>query len=593
MKKVTPTTLLIVACVGLAVSLNAYAEVDNLDLMDGVLVRFQAAITPMAATITAAATRLFWTLAIISMVWTFGMLALQKADIGEFFGEFFRYIFFTGLFWWLLVNGPAMSVSLMDSMRQLGGEATGLNTAVSPSNIVDVGFAIFDRVVDKSSIWSPAYTTVGVLIAGVILVVLALVALNMLILLISGWILAYAGAWFLGFGGAKWTSDMAVGYFKTVLNIAAQLLAMVVIVGLGNTILTDYYARLSEKASLKELAVELVVAVVLLGLVTKIPGLIGGLASGGGAHALGHGMGAGSVSRGGMGLQSAIESGGKAMSTAGAVTGAGMAGALGGASALYAAIKQGSANTAAGTDIASSVGSSLASLGGAAQDFLSGGGSGTSNSTGRSLAEQMGAGMTGVAPVAASGGGSATGTRGGDQSSRQGAGLGAGASQGGQSGKDAKGSGGRSTGAPAGGTSGSRNGQSPGMGGLARDGQGAVVGPTGRGAGTGSAGSGGGVLGTLATGGRITADAAANLGVGVYDFGMEKAGDVIAAAKENIGRAIDRSWGGQVAGQIRERGARGRGESDVFDGDSLAAAASRDTAVDAAAEIAAFRDRQA
>ena len=44
----------------------------------------------------------------------------------------------------------------------------------------------------------------------------ALVSVNMMLLLIGSWILAYAGIFFLGFGGARWTSDMALNYFRTV-----------------------------------------------------------------------------------------------------------------------------------------------------------------------------------------------------------------------------------------------------------------------------------------------------------------------------------------------------------------------------------------
>ena len=61
-----------------------------------------------ASIIESVATRLFWTLALISMVWTFGMMALRKADIGEFFAELIRFTVFTGFFWWLLINGPEL-----------------------------------------------------------------------------------------------------------------------------------------------------------------------------------------------------------------------------------------------------------------------------------------------------------------------------------------------------------------------------------------------------------------------------------------------------------------------------------------------------
>jgi type IV secretion system protein TrbL len=49
-----------------------------------------------------AAMFLFWTLGTISLVFTFGFMALRKADIGEFFAEFIRFILFFGFFLWLL-----------------------------------------------------------------------------------------------------------------------------------------------------------------------------------------------------------------------------------------------------------------------------------------------------------------------------------------------------------------------------------------------------------------------------------------------------------------------------------------------------------
>ena len=84
------------------ISANAHAAIDNANIMDGVLSRYSTAASAWGTTITTHATWLFWTLALISMVWTFGMLALRKADIGEFFAELIRFIVFTGFFWWLL-----------------------------------------------------------------------------------------------------------------------------------------------------------------------------------------------------------------------------------------------------------------------------------------------------------------------------------------------------------------------------------------------------------------------------------------------------------------------------------------------------------
>lgn len=324
----------------LLLSLPAFAQIENAGILDNVLRRYSVAVTAWGAVVTTRASWLFWTLVVISMVWTFGMMALRKADLGEFYAEFVRFTIFTGFFWWLLINGPGFAVSIITSLRQIGAEATGISRNMAPSGIVDIGFDIFFKVLDQSSVWSPVETACGILIGAIILVVFALVGVNMLILLVSSWILAYAGVFFLGFGGSRWTSEMAIGYFKTVLNIAAQLFTMVLLVGIGKSFVDQYYAAMSAGISLKELGIMLVVAVVLLALVRTIPGLIGGLA-GGNTGSLGSGFGAGAA-------LGAAAMGVAAVATAGAAVAAGAPGMAGGAQALMAAYSKASAAETAG-----------------------------------------------------------------------------------------------------------------------------------------------------------------------------------------------------------------------------------------------------
>src|SRR5450830_583932 len=188
-------------------SISAHAAINNAGVLDNVLTQYRAAASTWGSVISARAPWLFWVLVTISMVWTFGMMALRKADIAEFFAEFIRFTVTTGFFWWLLSIGPVMATGIMKSLRTIGANASGNPATLTPSGIVDIGFDIFFKVIDQSSVWSPVDSACGMLISAVVLVVLALVAVNMLILLISGWILAYAGIFILGFGGAKWTSE--------------------------------------------------------------------------------------------------------------------------------------------------------------------------------------------------------------------------------------------------------------------------------------------------------------------------------------------------------------------------------------------------
>ncbi|SQC77011.1 hypothetical protein [Pseudomonas aeruginosa] len=72
---------LIGACVMLY-SAGAAAQLTNQGVLDQVVTEFSTKATTWQAIVLNAATWLFWTLGTISMVWTFGMMALRKADIG-------------------------------------------------------------------------------------------------------------------------------------------------------------------------------------------------------------------------------------------------------------------------------------------------------------------------------------------------------------------------------------------------------------------------------------------------------------------------------------------------------------------------------
>jgi len=314
--------------------LEVYAAIDSGNLLDNALLKFQAA-AGWGPYILARASWLFWTLAMISFVWTFGQLLIRRVEIGELFGELIAFTTMTGLFWWLLTNGPTFALQIIDSMQRIANHASGLGSTTSPSRVVDIGFELLHQTVTQSTVWTPVASTVGIIMSCVVLVVLALIGVNLLVLYVSTWILAYAGIFFLGFGGSRWTSDMAIGYYRTVLALGAQLAAMILLIGIGYSIITNYYTMMRSNVSLEEEAAVLVASIMLLTLVNKIPPLIGGLAMGGGVGALGSGVSLMSV----VGTATAMAAG---VGLAANMARAGMAGGAAGSHALMQAVSNGS-----------------------------------------------------------------------------------------------------------------------------------------------------------------------------------------------------------------------------------------------------------
>ena len=317
---------------------TATAAVQPDGVLDEVAARFLAASSTWGATITNYASWLFWTLVTISMVWTFGQMALRRADIGEFFAEFIKFTIFTGFFWWLLTNGPAFAMSIIDSMRTMGATAAGLPRELTPSEPISIAFDIIVKAGESYSITSPIDNLSIFFISLAILACLAVVAANVLLVLVTAWIMAYAGVFVLGFGGSRWTSDIAISYFRSVLGIGLKLLTMTLLSGVAVSVMDSYYADLSAGTEMRELLVVFVVAFVLALLMHSLPNLIAGLVPGGGAAASsGSSFSAGALIGAAVSAGAAVASGGAALG------GAAMAGATnvaGGVSALQAAVEK-------------------------------------------------------------------------------------------------------------------------------------------------------------------------------------------------------------------------------------------------------------
>lgn len=213
-----------------------------------------------------------------------------------------------------------------------------------------MGFELYDRTVEATSelSWKEFATALMMeLMALAVLVVLAIISVNLLLLLAASWILLYAGVFFLGFGGSRWTSDMAINYYKSILGIASQLLSMVLIVAIGKQFLLDYHNKISENMASQELAVMLVISLCLLFLVNKVPPMISGLVSGGNIGTMGIGsFGAGAA----MGtVMTAASMGAAGMKIAGGAIASGAANATSGISAIKAAFEQAQSSMADGS----------------------------------------------------------------------------------------------------------------------------------------------------------------------------------------------------------------------------------------------------
>lgn len=573
----------------------ANAQIDHTGVLDNVLSRFQAASSSWGPYFIGKAQFLFFGLATISFVWTFGSMAMKRAELGEIMAELIRFVIFVGLFGFFLTEGAAIASAIIKSMVSMGSSASGLSDDFSPSDLLKIGFQILNKVAAKSSIWHPVDAMAGLLVAIVLLCVLAMTAINVLLVQISLWFIAYAGIFILGFGGSRWTSDMAINYFKSVFGMALSLMGMILVIGTGLKILDDFYATSGNNTLQDDIAM-LVIAVCLYVLSNRVPALLAGMVTG-------------SAINGAAGM--AMASAGGIASTAIAAA----AGAAGGASAVNAAVKAAEANLAAGADAPG--GGQLSSAGDAPGGGVAGGGSDGGGGGGVNATPlDMAAGDSGGGGGGGGGGGmpandnagsdagtGTTGSAGGGETASSGGGGGGGSGGGGSAGGGGGGGGG---GAGSGGSAASN---------AASAAQASAAGTEGGGEGGGGSapetGTGEGASGGKAGGSTGSARA------GAVALAMETAkilgGAAVGAAGNAISNRIANTTGGRMAAAITagsaerhaERLASAAGAADEpkttaetnapdFAGDAIEAGPGQVAAMtqeDADDELAAFEQR--
>ncbi|MCC7634556.1 P-type conjugative transfer protein TrbL [Stenotrophomonas rhizophila] len=290
--------------------------------VDNLLDRFQGVQDLWASTVAGAAERLFWSLALISLTWTMCMMLFRRADFGELFAELVRFIVMTGIFWWLLNEGGVLIQQILESMRLLGEDGSGGGGQLQPSGLLRSGYRLFFAVAEQSESdeWKEADKIVGLAMAAVIMALIALAAVSMMLITLMTWVLGYAGLFLLGFGGARWTSGVAINYYKHVLAVGMSYFVMLLLAGIGNQFLEDYSTGVAADVTLPNLAIMLVAAIVLLALLVRIPAMVSSMV-------LGARFGAGSGS----------SFSGHVMALGGTAIAAGVGHAGSGAQALYSA----------------------------------------------------------------------------------------------------------------------------------------------------------------------------------------------------------------------------------------------------------------
>ena len=267
----------------------AAADRTAAGFLTGIENQFMAEAREWANPIMKYAQRLFYLLALITLLWQFIPLFINgfKGDIGDAFAPLLRWVISTGFFYWLLEHSSDHAVAILSTFRKMGGELSSQGD-LNPSAIIDIALYIVGvsgdamakaGFTDRLAAIPMHFAAIGTA------AILALIAAQVLVILCGAWIMAYAGIIVVGFGGSSFTREMAISYYKHMLGIGLHIMTLYLIVGIGVSQITTMAKALKQGGnaapSLSDAIMVLMSSLILYVLTSRVPPMVAGLASGG------------------------------------------------------------------------------------------------------------------------------------------------------------------------------------------------------------------------------------------------------------------------------------------------------------------------
>jgi type IV secretion system protein TrbL len=228
----------------LATAVLAHAQTNSTNGATGLLDEYKGLETAWISKLLGAAQRLFVLLAGIEVVWSFTLLALEKADFQLLTAAIIRKIMWIGIFYAVLLNGVTPDgggwiPAIIKSFQLLGQNASSVGP-LGPSAIVGFGvntaFDLLTAASDAGFLTNFGTAMALVVCALLIFISYLAVATQFVVALVESYLVIGGGVIFLGFGGSRWTAPYVERYISYAISVGLKILLLYLLVGAGMTL---------------------------------------------------------------------------------------------------------------------------------------------------------------------------------------------------------------------------------------------------------------------------------------------------------------------------------------------------------------------
>lgn len=195
------------------------------------------------------ATVIFAGLITVEIAWSVFEIFVKNRDIDSLLGSFIFRVVWVGTAVFLLNQAPNIVIPAIQDFINIGTSiagSSGVSVSSSPDSVFREGFLIANGIWGATGGENLIAQTLAALPqvvgGGLVLISYSIVAAQLLLTEIQVFFVVGAGAFLLGFMGSRWTLPFAETYPRMILVSGLKLVAITLVVGLGQTLGTHWIA---------------------------------------------------------------------------------------------------------------------------------------------------------------------------------------------------------------------------------------------------------------------------------------------------------------------------------------------------------------
>lgn len=273
-EKAKKITLLILGI--LILSDFALGAVSTNNNAQGILEIFSTNASAWIAAIIPFAKSLFWYLVVADWTITFGMMALKGTDFQEIMAGLIQKTLIIGFFL-IMFQYTSWLDTIPRSFGQMANSLTGVS--IQPDTILEQGYSIVAKIWEGTSWFSSPGDSLGLMIAGIIILLGFIVMTAMLFMAMAKIYLLLTGAYFMiALGGLSQTRTMGISSIIAIFKAGLELFFLKLILGFSISVINQMAANVGTDNN--SVMAMIGTAILIAYLTTMVGGLVESLTNG-------------------------------------------------------------------------------------------------------------------------------------------------------------------------------------------------------------------------------------------------------------------------------------------------------------------------